>query len=92
MFKIPKVNVIESDEGFSIKVEMTRLVYTEGPKTLYIGSEILARPRNIAIWRESIRIWEPPYNHQRINEKKREAIIDNIRRAFHWKGETIDVV
>jgi hypothetical protein len=91
MFKIPKVNVIKSDEGFSIKVEITRLVYTEGPKILYIDSEILARPRNIAISKESIRNWELPYNHERIDKNKREAIINNIRLAFHWKGETIDV-
>jgi predicted NAD/FAD-binding protein len=91
MFKIPRVNVIESDEGFSIKVEMTRLVYTEGPRTLYIDSEILARPRNIAISKESIRSWEPPYSHERIDKNKRETIIENIRRAFHWKGETIDI-
>jgi hypothetical protein len=91
MFKIPKVNVIESDEGFSIKVEITRLVYTEGPKTLYIDSEILARPRNIAISKESIRNWEPPYSRERIDKNKCESIIGNIHRAFHWKGETIDV-
>lgn len=92
MFKIPKVNVIESDEGFAIKVEMTRLVYTEGPKTLYINSEIVASPGNIGMWKESIRNWEPPYSHERIDNRKREAIIDNIRRAFHWKGETIEVI
>lgn len=91
MFKIPKVNVIESDEGFSVKVEMTRLVYIEGSKTLYIDSEILASPGNIGIWKESIRNWEPPYTQVRIDEKKRNAIIDNIRRAFHWKGESISV-
>ncbi|RPJ24071.1 MAG: hypothetical protein EHM33_19005 [Chloroflexi bacterium] len=91
MFKIPKVNVIESDEGFSVKVEMTRLVYTEGPKTLYIDSEILASPGNIGIWKESIRNWEPPYSHERIDKNKHDAIVDNIRRAFHWKGESISV-
>ena len=48
MFKIPKVNVIESDEGFSVTVEMTRLAYTEGFKKLYIDSEILASPDLLA--------------------------------------------
>jgi hypothetical protein len=43
------------------------------------------------MWKESIRNWEPPYSHERIDKNKREAIVDNIRRAFHWKGETIDV-
>lgn len=92
MFKIPKVNVIESDEGFSIKVEIHRLVYTEGSKILYISSEIAASPGNIGMWKESIRNWEPPYSHERIDKNKREVIVDNIRRAFHWKGETIEVI
>ena len=92
MFKIPKVNVIESDEGFSVKVEMTKLVYTEGVKILYIDSEIEASPGNIAIWKASICKWEPPYNDEPIDEKKREVIIENIRHAFRFKGESIDVV
>jgi hypothetical protein len=91
MFRIPKVNVIESDEGFSIKVEMRRLVYTEGPKTLFIESEILSSPGNIGIWKDSIVHWEYPYHQAPINEKKRKEIIENIRRAFHWKGETISI-
>ncbi|MGA7194887.1 MAG: Imm74 family immunity protein [Anaerolineales bacterium] len=92
MFKIPRVNVIESDDGFSIKVEMTRILYTEGDKRLYMYSEIEASPGNIAIWKESIRNWEPPYENELIDENKRDAIVENIRRAFRWKGESIDVV
>ncbi len=92
MFKSPKVNVIECDEGFSIKVEMTRLVYTEGNKKLYIDSEILASPGNIAIYKASIRNWVPPDDDEPIDAEKRTQIIENIRRAFRWKGEWIDFV
>jgi hypothetical protein len=92
MFRIPRVNVIESDEGFSTKVEMTRILYTEGEKRLYIYSEILASPGNIGIWKESILNWEPPYQDELIDQNKRDAIVEKIRRAFRWKGESIDVV
>ena len=92
MFKIPHVNVIECDEGYSVKVEMTRLIYSEGSKNLYINSEILASPGNIAIYKKSLRAWNPPYDNELIDENKREAIIDNIHRAFHWKGEWITVM
>jgi hypothetical protein len=92
MFRIPRVNEIESDEGFSIKVEMTRLIYNEGPKKLYINSEILASPGNIAIYTKSMRAWEPPYDSEVIDANKRESIIENIRRAFRFKGEWIDVM
>jgi len=92
MFKSPRVNVIESDEGFSVEVQMTRLVYTEGPRQLYIDSEILASPGNISIWKESICNWLPPDADEPIDENKREAIINNVHSAFRWKGEWITVV
>ena len=92
MLIIPRVNVIESDEGFSIEVKMTRVVYSEGPKRLYIDSEILASPGNISIYKKSIRNWETPYDSEPIDENKRDAIIENISRAFHWKGEWITVI
>jgi len=92
MFSNPRVNVIESDEGFSIEVEMTRLVYTEGNKKLYIDSEILASPGNISISKKSIRNWLSTHEDELIDENKREEIIENIQRAFRWKGEWITVM
>ncbi len=92
MFKIPRVNVIESDEGFSVEVKMTMLIYNEGVKKLYIDSEILAGPGNISISKKSIQNWAPPYTDEPITENKRDEIIENIRRAFRWKGEWIDVM
>ena len=92
MFRIPRVNEIESDEGFSIKVEMTRILYTEGSKKLYINSEILASPGNIVIYTKSIQNWESPYEKEIIDEVKRQLIIQNIQRAFRWKNEWIDVM
>ena len=91
MFRTPRVNVIESDEGFSVEVELTRLLYTEGIRKLYIDSEILASPGNILISKKSIQNWVSPYNNETINKNKRDAIIDNIHRAFRWKGESITV-
>jgi hypothetical protein len=92
MFKITSVNEIESDDGFSVKVEMTRLVYTEGPKKLFINSEILASPGNIAVYTKSIRTWETPYSNEIIDEQKRNAIIENIQRAFRFKGEWVEIM
>jgi hypothetical protein len=93
MFRIPRVNVIESDEGFAVEVlKWTQLLYSEGNKSLRIDSEVLARPSGIMIIKKSIRAWEPPHADEPIDENKREAIIDNIRRAFLWKGELIEVM
>lgn len=92
MFRTPHPNSIESDEGFSIKVFMTYILYTEGSKQMRIGSEILASPGNIAIFKKAIRIWEPPYDKEPVDDDMREKILDNITRAFRSKGEWVDIM
>jgi hypothetical protein len=83
MFIIPRVNVIESDEGFSIEVlGMTGLRYTQNDKTLFIDSEILADCA-LAIEARGINNWD---SGEPIEENSKRKILDNIYRAFVWKG------
>jgi hypothetical protein len=91
MFEI-RLNVIQSDEGFSVEVlGRAGLLYTEGSKTLDIDSEILAGPSGLVIYTNSIRSWNPPYDTETIDESKRDAIVDNIRRAFRFQGFEIEI-
>ena len=69
MFSVPRVNVIESDEGFSVEVlGRTGLLYSEGVKSMHIDSEVLASPGGIAIIEKSIRGWNPPHNNELIDD------------------------
>ena len=92
MFRTPHPNLIESDEGLSVKVSMNSILNTEDLKQMRIGSEILASPGNIAIFKKTISAWEPPYDTEPVDEVKRDKIIDNITRAFRSKGEWIDIL
>jgi hypothetical protein len=92
MFTRPQFNVIASDEGFSLKIELARLVYIEGGKYLDVDSSIIASPGGIAIHSQSIQHWNPPYDNESIGEQKRDAILDNIGRALDTIGESMDVV
>ena len=93
MFKIPRVNVIESDEGFSVEVlGPTGLLYKEGAKTLHIESEYVIGPAGLGIYKDSIRAWDPPYDGSYIDKHKRDRIVDNICRAFRFRGFEIEVV
>ena len=59
MFKIPRVNVIESDEGFSVEVLVPNgLKYTEGDKTLSVFSEFLVGRAASGFDRSSIKNWD----------------------------------
>jgi hypothetical protein len=90
---IPNPNIIESDEGFSVRVlGQTGLRYTQGDKTLRVNSEVLAtRNPSLAISPSSIQHWDPPHDGELIDEATRNLIVDNIRRAFASRGEDIIV-
>ena len=93
MFKIPRVNVITSDEGFSIEIlGRAGLRYIEGAKRLEVDSEVLAGPSGMVIYQNSIKSWDPPHNNELIDESKRNTIVDNIRRAFRFQGYEIQVL
>jgi len=89
MFKIPRVNVIESDEGFSVEVlGRTGLRYIQQDKSLFINSELSVAPHDMMIFANSIIKWD---SGDPIDEKTKGTIIDNILRAFAWQGVKPDV-
>jgi Immunity protein 74 len=93
MFKIPRVNVIESDEGFSVEVlGRTGVRYIEDSKELRVDSEFLVSSSALVVYKNSIRSWEPPFDNEIIDENKRASIVDNIRRAFRFQGVEIDIM
>jgi hypothetical protein len=93
MFSVPRVNVVESDEGFSVEVlGRTGLRYTEGSKAMFIDSEVLAAPAGIAMYRSSIGHWDPPDDTGDVDEATRLRIVDNVRRAFQSQRWPLDVM
>ena len=95
MFSTPRVNFIESDEGFSVEgLGRTGLRYSERGKTMRVSSELLAAssPRLLVIYADSIRNWDPPYSAEVVDEKTKNRIIDNIRAALRSQGQEIDVI
>jgi len=90
-FSEPEPNVIESTEGFSVKVlGRTGMRYTEGTRSVWIDSEVLAKPRAIAMSKKTIRFWEEP-EPEEVSEKDRDRIANNIKRAFEACGYELQV-
>jgi hypothetical protein len=91
MFSIPRVNVIESDAGYSVEVlGRTGLEYREGPKTMFIDSEVLAK-QGIAIFKRSIVAWKPPFDEDPVTESKKDEIIQNLVAAFEFCNDVVHV-
>ena len=93
MFFVPRVNVIESDEGFSVEVlGQTGVRYTEGARAVFVDSEVLAvASSGLVIYESSIKQWDAPFSGD-IDVVTRKAIVKNIRRAFSFRGLEIEVM
>ena len=91
-FSSPRPNLITSDSGFSVEVlGRTGLRYTEDDRTMLIDSQVLAR-HGIALYRSSLRRWEPPNDSLPIDEDQRNRIVENIRQAFIFMGDELVVI
>ena len=94
MFKISRVNVIESDEGFSVEfLGPAGILYVEGEKSIHISSEILGptSPDLLVLYTRSIKAWDPPNDNEAINHIKQNEIVENIHRAFRFRGSEIRI-
>ncbi len=93
MFTSPRVNVVESDAGFSVEVlGRTGLCYREAGRSVKVDSEVLMGPAGTVIDASSIRVWAPPHEKEVIDEARKKQIVENIRAAFRFQGFEIEVV
>lgn len=87
MFFVPEINVIESGNGFRVKVlGRTGLLSTEGDRSVTIDSEVLAGSAGLAVYANSFHGWNHPHHKSRFGEDDRENIIGDIRDAFKFGG------
>jgi hypothetical protein len=92
-FSEPEPNVIESSAGFSVRVlGRTGMRYTEGSRSVGIDSEVggTSAPA-IAMFKDSIRVWETPDFPEPVTGSDRDRIVANIRRAFDACGRELHV-
>jgi hypothetical protein len=90
-FFIPKTNVIESDQGFSVEIlGPTGLRYIEPGMILHIDSELLSGSAGLILYGQNITI-ESPKGGIALENIDRNRIIENIRAAFRFRGFEIQV-
>ncbi len=84
-------NLIESSQGFSIRVlGRTGLRYSEKGRSVWIDSEVLTEPVSIVLAKSSIRSWEGE-DPAAVSVTDRERIATNIKRAFEACGYQLEV-
>ena len=89
MFTIPTVNVIASDDGFSVEVlGRTGVCYAERGKTMTIDSEVLAGPSGLVLYTDSIKNWD---DGESVDNATRQRIVESVRAALRFRGLEIQV-
>ncbi len=59
---------------------------------MLVDTEFQASPRDIVIDRDSMTSWEPPYDHEPLDEADKDRIIETMRRAFATRNYTLDLL
>ena len=93
MFHVSRINVIESDLGFSIEMlGRTGIKYRESDKTMFIESEILMTDvPTVAIWRDYIQSWASPHDKEQVSAQKQMEILKHICAALKWRGTQVEI-
>jgi hypothetical protein len=93
MFTSPRPNLYESSEGFSVEVlGRTGLRYREADREMFVDSAVLTGSSGLAVYKDTIQRWEPPYDNAPVTDSDRDRILNNIRDAFRSQGFEIDVI
>lgn len=91
-FSEPEPNLIESSEGFSVRVlGLTGMRYTEGDRSVYMDSEVLAKPGAIALFKDRMRPWGTPRGSPRLSKDESDRIANNVKRAFDACGYELQI-
>jgi hypothetical protein len=95
-FSIPRKNVIESDEGFSVEAVregpgLVSVRYTKAGRVFSVEAKFLTGPYLMVIYPISIRDEAAPHEVLALDAEERMQISENIRAAFGFRGYEIQI-
>ena len=67
-------------------------LYKEGGKTITVDSEQLSESLGIAIFTNSIKSWDAPFNEEALSEEGRSRIIENIKKDLERQKHKVLLV
>jgi len=90
---LTRPNLYESSDGFSVEVlGRIGLRYREGDRQMFVDSEVLTGPTGMAVYKDTIQKWDPPYDKVPVTDSDRERILNNIRDAFRSQDFEIELI
>ena len=93
MFTSQGPNLYNSSDGFSVEVlGRTGLRCGQANRQMFVDSEVLTGPSGMAVYKDTIQKWDPPYENVSVLDSDRDRILNNIREAFRSQGFEINVI
>ena len=68
------------------------LLYKEGDKAITVDSELLSESLGIAIFTDSIKSWDAPFNEEALSDENRSRIIENIKKDLERQKRKVILV
>ncbi len=96
MFKKKWPRKIISDKGYEVQIlSRGSLTYKVNERLLKINSEYYTGESGdlgIAIYKNSIKKWMPPYDKDIIDNNKENEILENITNALEFKKIKVEII
>jgi hypothetical protein len=88
---------VESRDGFTVQVlgdgfPAVKIRYREGPRTMDVFAEAMAKVTNLQLDRSTMAYWNPPYTGEGMDDGTREKVLDRIVSALSNGGYVIDQI
>ena len=68
------------------------LLYKEGDKAITVDSELLSESLGVAIFTDSIKSWDAPFNEEALSDEDRSRIVENIKKDLEKQKRKVILV
>jgi len=86
---------VESKAGFTVQVTVDRfpgmrIRYEEGPRTMDVFAEAMAKTNHLVLDRSTMAYWNAPYTREGMDDATRQTVFDRIMTALSYGGYVIE--
>jgi hypothetical protein len=86
---------VESRDGFAVQVlgdgfPAVKIRYKEGPRTMDVFAEAMAKTTHLVLDRSTMAYWNPPYTREGMDDATRQTVFDRIISALSYGGYVIE--
>jgi hypothetical protein len=88
-------DIVESEDGFTVQVTVSnfpevRIRYKEGPRTMDVSAEAMAKGGHLVLYQSSMAGWEPPHASETVDDATRQTVLDRIMAALTYAGDVVE--